>query len=243
MTISVIIPVLNEQQALPAAIAALRSCRGIAEIVVADGGSTDGTLEWLRHGPLCESPESAGPQLALVNSVRGKGPQINAGAAKASGDVLLFLHADCTISQPALDALGLALADEQVAGGAFCMRFAEARPRSLRLVAAGINLRARLRRSATGDQGIFVRKKVFEAVGGAPDWPLFEDVELVRRIKKAGKFLVLKAAITTSARRYVRQGVLRTALLIYTLRLAHWLGVSPEKLKGWFGDVRPGMGC
>jgi rSAM/selenodomain-associated transferase 2 len=241
MTISVIIPVLNEQEALPSAIAALGSCCGVAEIVVADGGSTDGTLEWMRSNPLGRNAESAGPQLALVNSVRGKGPQINAGAAAAAGDVLLFLHADSAISQPALDALTVALADPQVAGGAFRVRFAEARPRSLRLVAAGINLRARLRRSATGDQGIFVRKKVFEAVGGAPDWPLFEDVELVRRVKKAGKFLVLKAEITTSARRYIRQGVLRTALLIYALRLAHWLGAPPARLKGWFGDIRPGM--
>lgn len=118
------------------------------------------------------------------------------------------------------------------------MRFAESGPRSLRLVAAGINLRARMRRSATGDQGIFVRKSVFQAIGGAPDWPLFEDVELVRRIKQAGKFVVLKTAITTSGRRYVRHGVLRTALLIYALRLAYWMGVSPQRLKGWFGDVR-----
>jgi glycosyltransferase involved in cell wall biosynthesis len=111
MTISVIIPVLNEQEALPSAIAALGSCCGVAEIVVADGGSTDGTLEWMRSNPLGRNAESAGPQLALVNSVRGKGPQINAGAAAAAGDVLLFLHADSAISQPALDALTVALAD------------------------------------------------------------------------------------------------------------------------------------
>jgi len=227
MKISVIIPALNEQDALPAAVAALRAC-GIEEIIVADGGSTDGTLEWLR----------AQPDLTVVSSVRGKGPQINAGAAAASGNVLLFLHADCTIAPPALEALRGALADEGVAGGAFLIRFAEARPLLLRLVAAGINLRSRLRRSATGDQGIFVRKSVFHQGGGAPDWPLFEDVELVRRIKQAGKFRVLKAKITASARRYLRHGIVRTALLIYLLRLAHWLGVPPQRLKGWFRDVR-----
>jgi rSAM/selenodomain-associated transferase 2 len=238
MKISAIIPVLNEQQSLPASIAALRSCGGTAEIVVADGGSTDGTLEWLARHLHENRADSAGPELVLVRSIRGKGPQINAGAAASSGDVLLFLHADSAISQPALQALHQALADGKVAGGAFCVRFAESGPRSLRLVAAGINLRARMRRSATGDQGIFVRKSVFQAIGGAPDWPLFEDVELVRRIKQAGKFVVLKTAITTSGRRYVRHGVLRTALLIYALRLAYWMGVSPQRLKGWFGDVR-----
>ena len=106
-----------------------------------------------------------------------------------------------------------------LAGGAFYLRFAESRPRSLRLVAWGINLRARLRNSATGDQGIFVRKSVFESIGGAPEWPLFEDVELVRRIKRAGKFVVLKTPLTVSGRRYIEHGVLRTALLIYSLRL------------------------
>jgi rSAM/selenodomain-associated transferase 2 len=241
MTISVVIPVLNEQQALPATIATLRACNGIAEIIVADGGSTDGTLPWVQ----------AQPDLVLVNSPRGKGPQINAGAAAASSpsvagdsrsssDVLLFLHADCLISQAALDALQAALAAPQIAGGAFYLRFAESRPRSLGLVSWGINLRAWLRRSATGDQGIFVRKSVFHAIGGAPDWPLFEDVELVRRIKRAGKFTVLQPPLTVSGRRYIEHGVLRTALRIYALRLAYWLGVPPERLKEWFKDARPG---
>src|SRR5262249_61175713 len=171
MTISVVIPVLNERQTLPATITALRACREVDPIVVADGGSQDGTLEWLR----------AQPDIVLVSSARGKGPQINAGAAVARGSVasrnpatlegglrglpagaVLFLHADCIGSQPALAELRAALADDRVAGGAFCIRFSESRPRSLRLVAWGINLRARLRRSATGDQGIFVRHSVFQ---------------------------------------------------------------------------------
>jgi glycosyltransferase involved in cell wall biosynthesis len=298
MKISVVIPVLNERDSLPATIAALRACRGIAEIIVSDGGSTDGTVAWLQ----------AQPDIVLVRSIRGKGPQINVGAA-AAFDVaetattetfakearatetatteaaetktlasetstneepatgtaaaeapgtttaenaatktiaapvppdiaLLFLHADCLISQPALDALHAALADPQVAGGAFYVRFAESRPRSLRLVAWGINVRARFRNSATGDQGIFVRKSVFDSIGGAPEWPLFEDVELVRRIKRAGTFVVLKTPVTVSGRRYIEHGVLRTALLIYFLRLAYWLGVPPQRLKQWFRDAR-----
>jgi glycosyltransferase involved in cell wall biosynthesis len=305
MKLSVIIPVLNERASLPATIAALRACRGIAEIIVADGGSTDGTIEWLQ----------AQPDIVLVRSIRGKGPQMNVGAAAAfdisdvsdiseggntetastetaaelsdtesSAEVspatraaaivssgttseapgtataedvpiqstatqtiatsprpdiaLLFLHADCLISQPAIDALHAALADQQLAGGAFYVRFAETRPRSLRLVARGINVRARFRNSATGDQGIFVRKSVFDSIGGAPEWPLFEDVELVRRIKQAGKFVVLRTPLTISGRRYIEHGVFRTALLIYGLRSAYWLGVPPHRLKNWFRDAR-----
>jgi glycosyltransferase involved in cell wall biosynthesis len=261
--LSVVIPVLNERQSLPVTIAALRACHGIAEtvvsettiseIIVSDGGSTDGTADWVR----------AQPDLILVNSARGKGPQLNAGAARATGDVLLFLHADCVISQAALNALRSALnhaahSGSQVStakpsasrfaasnlsgpkpvGGAFYLRFAESRPQSLRLVAWGINLRARLRGTATGDQGIFVRKAVFDSIGGAPDWPLFEDVELVRRIKRAGKFVVLKTPVTVSGRRYIEHGVFRTAFLIYSLRFAYWLGVPPQRLKNWFRDAR-----
>lgn len=234
MKVSVVIPVLNERGSLPATIAALRACHGLSEIIVSDGGSTDGTVPWLQSQP----------DIVLVRSMRGKGPQINVGAAVAfhvsgASDIcLLILHADCVISQPAIDALHAALADQQLAGGAFYIRFAESRPRSLRLVAWGINVRARFRNSATGDQGIFVRKSVFESIGGAPEWPLFEDVELVRRIKRTGKFVVLKTPLTVSGRRYIEHGVLRTALLIYSLRFAYWLGVPPQRLKNWFRDAR-----
>jgi rSAM/selenodomain-associated transferase 2 len=237
MKLCVVIPVLNERASLPATIAALRACRGVSEIIVSDGGSTDGTVAWLQSQS----------DIVLVRSMRGKGPQINVGAAAAfdvaapsdiSDIALLFLHADSVISQPAIDALHAALADPQLAGGAFYIRFAESRPRSLRLVAWGINVRARFRNSATGDQGIFVRKSVFDSIGGAPEWPLFEDVELVRRIKQAGKFAVLKTPMTVSGRRYIEHGVLRTALLIYSLRLAYWLGVPPHRLKNWFKDAR-----
>jgi rSAM/selenodomain-associated transferase 2 len=237
MKLSVVIPVLNERASLPATIAALRECRGVSEIIVSDGGSTDGTVAWLQ----------AQPDIVLVRSVCGKGPQINVGAAAAfvvaapanmSDIALLFLHADCIISQPAIDALHVALADPQLAGGAFYIRFAESRPRSLRLVAWGINVRARFRNSATGDQGIFVRKSVFLSIDGAPEWPLFEDVELVRRIKRAGKFTALRTPLTISGRRYIEHGVFRTALLISALRFGHWLGIPPQRLKEWFRDTR-----
>jgi rSAM/selenodomain-associated transferase 2 len=226
---SVIIPALNEREYLPQTLAVLREQEWIHEVIVADGGSTDGTREWL----------SAQNFVRVVNAPAGKGNQINSGAQAASGDVFLFLHADC---QPPLDASELiasTLTSQKVAGGCFEVRFTADQPRSLKMVAAGINFRSRLTQAATGDQGIFVRRGVFEKVGGCPDWPLFEDVELVRRIKKEGEFSVLRSHLLVSPRRHLARGVFRTVLLIYGLRVAFWLGVSPFTLKKWFDDSRP----
>jgi rSAM/selenodomain-associated transferase 2 len=226
--ISVVIPALNEVEGLPRLVAGLQEMSGVAEIIVADGGSTDGTREWV-----------LGQQgILLIDSPRGKGPQLNAGAAQATGDILLFLHADCQMSGDAWLALHAAIAAPQIAGGAFHIRFAEKAPASLRLVEKGINARTTISRSATGDQGIFVRRSIFSGFVGAPDWPLFEDVEMVRRIKKAGRFAIVTEPLIISGRRYIENGVLQTALLIFALRLGFWLGVSPYRLKGWFEDVR-----
>ena len=226
--ISVVIPALNEVECLPRLVDTLQEIGSIAEIIVADGGSADGTREWVlgRQG------------ITLIDSPRGKGPQLNAGAARATGDVLLFLHADCQMNSNAWQALESAMAGPQIAGGAFHISFAEKAPSSLQLVEKGINARTTITRTATGDQGIFVRRSTFTGFAGAPDWPLFEDVELVRRIKKAGRFAVIKAPLTISGRRYIQNGVIQTALLIFALRLAFWLGVSPYRLKAWFNEVR-----
>lgn len=236
MMVSVVIPVLNEKHSLPRLILALRRCTALAgqsgnavQMIVSDGGSSDGTREW------CEFQAD----ILLVDSPRGKGPQLNAGAAAASGDLLLFLHADCTISPEAWAMMIGALADTRVAGGAFRIAFAEEKPKSLRLVEKGINFRTVMTRTATGDQGIFVRRKVFQSIGGAPDWPLFEDVELVKRIRSAGSFAVVRQPLSISGRRYIEHGVIRTAFLIYLLRLGYWLGVPPQRLKRWFTDMRP----
>lgn len=228
MKISIVIPVLNEIDNLPHLIHSLREIADAAEIIIADGGSTDGTREWVNS------------QLGinLVDCPRGKGPQLNAGAGRATGDFLVFLHADCRLSREVFQALQMALSDPETAGGAFHIHFVENAPASLRLVEKGINARTTITRTATGDQGIFVRRSLFLGFEGAPDWPLFEDVELVRRIKKTGKFKVIKAPLTISGRRYIRNGVIRTALLIFALRLGFWLGVSPQRLKRWFEDVR-----
>ncbi len=226
---SVIIPTLNEREFLPQTLRALAEHQWIHEVIVADGGSTDGTREWL----------AAQNFARMVDAQSGKGNQINRGAQAASGDVLLILHADCQLPPDAGQRIAFALQAQSVAGGCFEVRFNASRPRSLKIVAAGINFRCRLTKAGTGDQGIFVRRKVFEEVGGCPAWPLFEDVELVRRVKKAGSFTVIRSRLLVSPRRHLALGVFRTVLLIYGLRVAFCLGVSPFTLKKWFDDSRP----
>ena len=226
---SVIIPALNEREQLPRTIAALQKQTWIHEVIVANGGSTDGTKEWL----------TAQNFARLVDAPAGKGNQLNAGVRAATGDVFLFLHADCELPMDACERIASALQSPDVAGGCFQVRFNSGPKRSLKLVAAGINFRTRMAQAGTGDQGIFVRRSVFEQVGGCPDWPLFEDVELVHRIRKVGRFAILQSQLLVSPRRHLARGVFRTVLLIYGLRVAFWLGVSPFTLKKWFDDSRP----
>jgi rSAM/selenodomain-associated transferase 2 len=232
MKISIIIPVLNEREELPCTHEVLAAVPEAPEIIAVDGGSTDGTLEWVRKQ--CS--------IKTIETRRCRGGQLNAGAAAASGDVLLFLHADCAVPSGALTDIADALADPGVAGGCFLVRFRGPRRISLRLVQGGINLRTRLARTATGDQAIFVRRSVFEAARGFADWPLFEDVDLLARIKPLGRFVVLPAKVTISPRRWLTHGVWRTTVLMYALRLGYHAGISPATLSRWFSDVRPHLG-
>ena len=227
MQLTIIIPTLNERAGLPAIVAAALALRP-QEILVVDGGSTDGTREWIQL--------QAG--LRLIDSVRGRGPQLNAGARSALGDVLLFLHADCLPPPDTMAEIGTVLQNAKSAGGCFSVRFAERRPWSLRLVAKVINWHSRAFRYATGDQAIFVRRAVFDAAGGFPAWPLFEDVEFAKRVKRAGGFVVLPARVTLSARRWLARGVWRTSLLMLALYVGYRLNVSPSRLKAWYDDVR-----
>lgn len=231
MKISVVIPVVNERESLPATLQAL-SCSGeVHEVIAVDGGSTDGTFEWLRLQP----------GIRTLSSARGRGTQMNIGSLAATGDVLLFLHADAQLSPGAINKVRDLLKNEAAVGGCFCVRFYDAgrSSTSLAVIASGINLRSRLTRTATGDQAIFIRRSVFETIGGFREWPLFEDVDLVTRMKHRGIFRVIKAQVAVSARRYVWFGPWRTTFLIYLLRIGYWIGVSPFKLKEWFEDIRP----
>jgi rSAM/selenodomain-associated transferase 2 len=224
MKVSVIIPVLNERDCLPENLAALKLQEWINEIVVVDGGSTDGTLPWLR--------QQSG--IKVIESAPGRGIQLNAGARAATGDTLVFLHADSRLPQGARGRIQKALDIPLVAGGCFYVRFDSRRPRSLAIVRIGINLRTALAHSATGDQAIFVRASVFEQLGGFREWPLFEDVDFVNWMKRLGRLAVIRSPVTVSARRHVRYGAFRTVMLVYMLRLGFWAGISPFTLASWY---------
>jgi rSAM/selenodomain-associated transferase 2 len=231
MKISVIIPTLNERENLPETLRALAALSDLYEIIVVDGGSDDGTREWLSHHLPANGRMMDGP--------RGRGNQLNTGAEAATGDVVLFLHADTRLPTTAVRGITELLANTDVAAGGFFVRFLEDEPWILRVVEAGINFRTRLFRSPTGDQAIFARRTAYVVAGGFAEWPIFEDVDFVRRLKRVGRFVIIPAQVTTSARRYVTWGVLRAVLLMYALRVGFWMGVSPFRLHRWFRDVRP----
>jgi rSAM/selenodomain-associated transferase 2 len=203
------------------------------EIVVADGGSKDGTLEWLEQ-------YGSSNGACVVHSEKGRGTQLNKGAAAATGEVLVFLHADARLPADALRRIECILGSRGVVGGAFTIQFAPRKgsPRSMPLVARGINARTLVSKTATGDQAIFVRRDAFKALGGFKPWPLFEDVDLVARLKERGRFAIVRDPVTISDRRYARHGPWRTTALMWLLRVRYWLGTSPVVLKRAFSDVR-----
>jgi rSAM/selenodomain-associated transferase 2 len=221
--LSVVIPALNEAANLTRLLPALaRDCLG-AEIIVVDGGSRDETAAVVARQPGAR----------LVMSERGRARQMNAGARQAIGDVLLFLHADTWLPADAGAALDRALAEPGVVAGRFDVRFDNPRP-VLRMVAWLMNTRSRASGICTGDQAIFVRRADFEAVGGYPDIPLMEDIELSRRLKRRGRLAALRLRVTTSARKWEREGPLRTIGLMWALRVLHFCGVAPARLHRWY---------
>jgi rSAM/selenodomain-associated transferase 2 len=224
-TLSVVVPTLDEAAALPATLAAARQ-PGVAEIIVVDGGSRDGTLAAAR--PLADR---------VLEVPRGRAQQMNAGAAAARGDVLLFLHADTRLPAGFAQAIARALADPAVVGGRFDVRL-DAVGLAYHIIGRLISLRSRLTCVATGDQAIFVRREAFERVGRYPPVPLMEDIALCRALKRAGRIACLAETVTTSARRWQRRGVVRTVLLMWCLRTAYYVGVSPARLARLYRDAR-----
>jgi len=221
--ISVVVPVLDEADNLGRLLPDLVRRWPRVEVVVVDGGSTDGTPEVVaRHEPA-----------RWLRAAPGRARQMNAGARETAGDALVFLHADTRLPDGALEAMAHALADPRVAGGRFDVRFDSPR-RIMRVVAWFMNARSRLSRISTGDQTIFVRRSVFEAMGGFPDIPLMEDVEFSRRLKRRGAIACLRSSVTTSARKWEREGPIRTIVLMWTLRLLYACGVSPARLHAWY---------
>ena len=225
MRLSIIIPVLNEERTIAATLADLDRVEA-AEVIVVDGGSTDRTAESVRA-----------TSARLVVSPRGRAAQMNAGARQAAGDVLLFLHADTKLPAGASRDIRKCMADPRRVGGRFDIRLDSTRP-LLRLVGRMISLRSRLTRVATGDQAIFVRRAVFERLGGFPEIPLMEDVAFSRALKKAGRIACLRARVTSSARRWEQHGAVRTILLMWVLKLLYLAGVPPTRLKRLYGEAR-----
>lgn len=225
MRLSVIVPVLDEEAVLAAALDRVRG-GGAHELIVVDGGSRDATRAIAAR--FTDRVLVTGP---------GRARQMNAGAAVARGDTLLFLHADTLLPAGFADAIAAACADPRVVGGRFDVRL-DGTSRWLPLVAAAINLRSRLTRIATGDQAIFVRRAAFEALGGFAAVPLFEDVRLTAVLRHHGTVACLREQVTTSARRWEQRGVMRTIVLMWALRLGNALGVAPERLQRFYAAVR-----
>ena len=223
MRLAIVIPALNEAANLSRLLPDLaRGCPG-ADIVVVDGGSGDDTAAVVARLP--------GPW--LLESARGRAVQMNHGAREAGGDTLLFLHADTRLPDGAARAIEQALAEPGVVGGRFDVRFDNERP-LFRVIAWFMNTRSRASGICTGDQAIFVRRADFEAVGGYPEIPLMEDIELSRRLKRRGNLRALRLRVTTSARKWEREGPLRTVGLMWALRFLHFCGVAPTRLHRWY---------
>jgi rSAM/selenodomain-associated transferase 2 len=223
MRLAIVIPALNEAANLSRLLPDLaRGCPG-ADIVVVDGGSGDDTAAVVARLP--------GPR--LLESARGRAVQMNHGAREAGGDTLLFLHADTRLPDGAARAIEQTLAEPGVVGGRFDVRFDNERT-LFRVIAWFMNTRSRASGICTGDQAIFVRRADFEAVGGYPDIPLMEDIELSRRLKRRGKLRALRLRVTTSARKWEREGPLRTIGLMWALRFLHFCGVAPARLHRWY---------
>ncbi len=217
-SVSIVVPVLNEERRIEDALHRLRHDFPDCELVVVDGGSTDRTTEL------------AGRWAPTLRSVPGRARQMNAGAAVTRGEVLWFLHVDTRVPAKALGLLRRAVADPEVVGGGLRLRFDQCSP-GLAWLAFTSNLRARYLHWVFGDQAMFVRREVFDSVGGFPELPLMEDLELSRRLCRRGRLVVLTATATASSRRIAEQGVWRMTALMQYLKLQYFLGVDPERIR------------
>ena len=228
MRLSIIMPVLNEAADIGVALQALQGLRARgAEVIVADGGSTDETVRTAM--PLCD---------LLVRSPRGRARQMNAGSDGATGDVLLFLHADTRLPENADLAISSALALTRRKWGRFDVAIEGAHP-MLRIIAAMMNRRSRLTGIATGDQAIFIRRETFDAVNGFPDIALMEDVAISKKLRRLSLPACIRAKVRTSGRRWETRGVWRTIFLMWRLRLAYFFGADPKALAIAYGYRPP----
>ena len=224
MSLSIIIPALNEAGNIPALLDSLQPLRRRgAEIIIVDGGSTDATANLARDRAD-----------RVIAAPAGRARQMNAGARAARGEILCFLHADSRLPEGADGLMIDGLARSRRSWGRFDVHI-EGRHPLLQVIAWMMNRRSRLTGIATGDQGLFITRSLFEAAGRFPEIALMEDIALSRRLKRYGPPLCIAHKLTTSGRRWERHGVWRTMLLMWRLRLAYWLGADPDRLALQYG--------
>ncbi len=223
--ISVIIPVLNDAEALDLALSSTQDCAGVERIVV-DGGSSDESAE---------VAQSRG--VKVVHSPPGRARQMNAGAEVAEGPFLVFLHADTRLPEGFGHHVRRILTQSGVAAGAFQLQIDVPSAR-LRFIEKTANWRSQYLQMPYGDQAIFLRAELFREMGGFPDLPIMEDFELIHRLKGRGRIVIAPAAVLTSARRWEKLGALRTTLINQLMILGFYLGFEPSSLARWYGAKR-----
>jgi rSAM/selenodomain-associated transferase 2 len=225
--ISIIIPVLNEAHVITQTLSALKPFRMKGhEVIVVDGGSEDTSVT--RSRPLADH---------VVCSPQGRSRQMNAGARIARGEILLFLHADTFLPEGADDFIISGMKEKGKVWGRFDVRLSGRHP-MLRLIEYLMNRRSRLSGIATGDQGIFVKRETFKSISGFPEIALMEDIALSRILKRVGSPLCLRQKVVTSSRRWEKNGILRTVLLMWYLRLGYFLGTDPQDLARRYERLR-----
>jgi rSAM/selenodomain-associated transferase 2 len=227
LLLSVIIPALNEAAGIATCLKQFGDEVDV-EVLVLDGGSTDRTGEVVAESGLGTLVPSPGP---------GRARQMNHGAASAAGEVFLFLHADTLLPPNGLELIRATMRDPAVVGGRFSLSLPDG-GLLFRLIGRLSTLRSRHLGITYGDQAIFVERGAFEAAGGFPIKRIFEDSELCTKLSRAGRFVLLDAAVRTSARRWRRSGILRTILLMWGLRALYIFSVSDDRLSRWYRDVR-----
>lgn len=224
-TISVIIPMYNERESISHVLNDLKRREDDVEIIVVDGGSSDGSVA------------TAGKLARVETSRKGRAVQMNTGAERASGDILLFLHADTVLPEGALAKVREVLKERDVIGGRFKVSLT-GQAYGYRLVSWMINLRDSLTKGFTGDQAIFIRRESFFAIGGYKEMQLFEDLDLARRMKRSGKVVRIPESVVTSSRRWAKGGLLKTIIKMWMLRVLYLAGVPDRILSRGYDDVR-----
>ena len=231
-SIAIIIPTFNEARALPRTLFYLRA-HHFNEVIVVDGGSQDQTVAVANEQLAGLSQRDA----TVIVTARSRAQQMNAGAAAAQSDILLFLHADTYLPPGSRPAIERVMEKPHYIGGRFDVQFEHAHGWAW-VISALMNWRSRLSGIATGDQAIFVRRDWFQQMGGYADLPLMEDIEFSTRLKQWGKTAALPAKVTTSFRRWEQRGVVPTILQMWLLRFLYWVGICPHRLHRWYATVR-----